>query len=75
MCVCGRSAEAITADGITNSFVCVLFACLRSVYMCIMQNCVYMQSMHFCKRATKAALLLVDTHARGNIFSVTGSQM
>lgn len=54
--VCGRSAEAITADRMINNLVCV---CVQSVHiyaiMGSMQKCVYMQSVHFCKRATEAA--------------------
>lgn len=54
--MCGRSAEAITADRMINNLVCV---CVQSVHiyaiMGSMQKCVYMQSVHFCKRATEAA--------------------
>lgn len=68
--MCGRSAEAITADGMINNVmrerVCRLHVC--AVCICHARMCTHTKQA-FLQKANRSCILLpVDAHAR-NVFS------
>lgn len=67
--VCGRSAEAVIADGMTNNLWCwQRMCCLHVCPVCVCPNVKMGLHANFCKRATKAELLLADISMHVGIY-------